>query len=130
MTPAIHTVGAREEIPSVLSRVGLSDRADYKFSGCSLGMKQQLGIALTLVRDTRIVILDEPTNGLDPDGTREVRELSRGSPPRAERSSFAATCCMRLSSFATGSRYWIMAAEFGRAPSRRSLVARARPASG
>lgn len=68
-------LGREGQIPAVLSRVGLSDRGDDRYSGYSLGMKQRLGIALTLVRDPRIVILDEPTNGLDPAGTREVREL-------------------------------------------------------
>ena len=62
-------------IEEVLELVGLVERAHSQYKTYSLGMKQRLGIASTLVRDPDIVILDEPTNGLDPAGTREVREL-------------------------------------------------------
>jgi ABC-type multidrug transport system ATPase subunit len=65
--------GAR--IDAMLEMVGLQDRARDPYKAYSLGMKQRLGIASTLLRDPDLVILDEPTNGLDPAGTREVREL-------------------------------------------------------
>ena len=59
----------------MLELVGLSERGRDAFKTYSLGMKQRLGIASTLLRDPDLIILDEPTNGLDPAGTREVREL-------------------------------------------------------
>jgi ABC-2 type transport system ATP-binding protein len=62
-------------IDELLDLVGLSDRADSRVKGYSLGMKQRLGIASTLLTDPELVILDEPTNGLDPAGQREIREL-------------------------------------------------------
>lgn len=64
-------------IDLVLELVGLADRARHQVQTYSLGMKQRLGIASTLLRDPMLIILDEPTNGLDPAGTREVRELLR-----------------------------------------------------
>ena len=62
-------------IDAVLELVGLRDRGRDPFKTYSLGMKQRLGIGSTLLRDPELIILDEPTNGLDPAGTREVREL-------------------------------------------------------
>ncbi|HEY8491512.1 MAG TPA: ABC transporter ATP-binding protein [Dehalococcoidia bacterium] len=62
-------------IDELLELVGLADRDRDRYGTYSLGMKQRLGIAFTLLRDPRLVILDEPTNGLDPSGQREVREL-------------------------------------------------------
>jgi ABC-2 type transport system ATP-binding protein len=64
-----------ERIRELLSLVGLSERASSPFGTYSLGMKQRLGIASTLLTDPELVILDEPTNGLDPAGQREVRAL-------------------------------------------------------
>lgn len=60
-----------------LEVVGLRDRADDRFKSYSLGMKQRLGIAAALLKSPRLLILDEPSNGLDPAGIREVRELIR-----------------------------------------------------
>lgn len=62
-------------IEETLELVGLLARRKDKFQGYSLGMKQRLAIAATLLGDPQLVILDEPANGLDPDGMREIREL-------------------------------------------------------
>jgi ABC-2 type transport system ATP-binding protein len=68
---------ARDRIERALDRVGLLAAADKRYRAYSLGMKQRLGIATSLLRPRELVILDEPTNGLDPQGTREVRALIR-----------------------------------------------------
>jgi ABC-2 type transport system ATP-binding protein len=64
-------------IASALDRVGLGAAADKRFRNYSLGMKQRLGLAAALLQPRDLLILDEPTNGLDPQGTREVRRLVR-----------------------------------------------------
>jgi ABC-2 type transport system ATP-binding protein len=64
-----------ERIEELLRLVNMSDRADGKYKSCSLGMKQRLGIAATLLTNPALVILDEPTNGLDPAGQREIRAI-------------------------------------------------------
>jgi ABC-2 type transport system ATP-binding protein len=61
----------------LLRRVGLDGAADRPIAGFSLGMKQRLGIAAALLASPEIVILDEPTNGLDPEGMREMRAMLR-----------------------------------------------------
>ncbi len=67
--------GAAADVDYALDRVGLKDRSKEPVRGFSLGMKQRLGIARALVTRPRLLILDEPTNGLDPRGMREIREL-------------------------------------------------------
>lgn len=64
-----------DKVEEVLEIVGLKDRAKDKVKTYSLGMKQRLGIAQALLNDPEIVILDEPANGLDPMGMKELREL-------------------------------------------------------
>jgi len=68
---------SRERIYQVLELVGLSRRAHHRVRGYSQGMRQRLGIALALLHQPKLLILDEPTNGLDPQGIREVRNLIR-----------------------------------------------------
>jgi ABC-2 type transport system ATP-binding protein len=70
-------VTARARIGEALERVGLTAAAKKKFRNYSLGMKQRLAIASALLVPRELIILDEPTNGLDPQGTREVRTLVR-----------------------------------------------------
>ena len=67
----------KARIESALARVGLTAAAEKKVHAYSLGMKQRLGIANALLQPRELLILDEPTNGLDPQGTREVRTLIR-----------------------------------------------------
>ena len=64
-------------IAEALDRVGLLSAARKRYRNYSLGMKQRLAIAASLLRPRELIILDEPTNGLDPQGTREVRALVR-----------------------------------------------------
>jgi ABC-2 type transport system ATP-binding protein len=67
----------RRSVATLLTQVGLGDRADDPFKSYSLGMKQRLGIAAALLPSPDLLVLDEPTNGLDPAGIREVRALLR-----------------------------------------------------
>jgi ABC-2 type transport system ATP-binding protein len=64
-------------VDEVLEIVGLADRADNPVKEYSLGMKQRLGIAAALLPDPDLLVLDEPTNGLDPAGIAEIRSLLR-----------------------------------------------------
>src|SRR6185312_5402836 len=66
---------ARQRIGGALERVGLTAAAGKRYRNYSLGMRQRLGIAAALLQPRQLLIMDEPTNGLDPQGTREVRHL-------------------------------------------------------
>ena len=68
---------AASRVDPLLQRIGLATRGSSKFRTYSLGMRQRLGIASTLLHDPAVVILDEPANGLDPAGQREIRDLIR-----------------------------------------------------
>ncbi|WP_329560254.1 ABC transporter ATP-binding protein [Streptomyces uncialis] len=67
----------RARVETALQRVGLTAAAGKKARAYSLGMKQRLGLAAALLRPRRLLVLDEPTNGLDPQGMREIRALVR-----------------------------------------------------
>lgn len=67
----------RRRVTEVLLEVGLGSRGDAQFRRCSLGMKQRAAIAATLLKEPELLIFDEPTNGLDPAGIREIRTTMR-----------------------------------------------------
>ncbi len=79
---------AMARIAPALTRVGLSERADEKVRGYSLGMRQRLGVARCLLADPLLLILDEPTNGLDPAGIQEFREMIRAMVEQEGRTVF------------------------------------------
>ncbi|MDX1579568.1 MAG: ABC transporter ATP-binding protein [Gemmatimonadota bacterium] len=64
-------------VQEALDTVGLAARQKTKFKACSLGMKQRLALAATMLGDPELIVLDEPANGLDPAGQREIRDIIR-----------------------------------------------------
>jgi ABC-2 type transport system ATP-binding protein len=72
----LHGIG-RARVDETLDLVGLGSRAGSAFHTYSLGMKQRLGLAAALIKDPEVLILDEPANGLDPAGIKEIRDLIR-----------------------------------------------------
>src|SRR5205823_7984747 len=68
---------AGQRVDAVLAQVGLAERGDDLVRGYSLGMRERLGLGVALLKDPEVLVLDEPANGLDPGGIREVRELIR-----------------------------------------------------
>ncbi len=73
--PLVRTGDAPSIVDEALARVGLADAARRAYRGYSLGMKQRLGLAAALLVPRELVVLDEPTNGLDPAGTMQVRRI-------------------------------------------------------
>jgi ABC-2 type transport system ATP-binding protein len=74
----------RTEIAQVLEAVGLTERQQGLFQTYSLGMKQRLALASAMLGDPELIILDEPANGLDPEGMREIREIIKGLAARGK----------------------------------------------
>jgi ABC-2 type transport system ATP-binding protein len=77
MGPGAARPTRRQRVDDALDRVGLTAAASKKYRAYSLGMRQRLGLAWALVRPRQLLVLDEPTNGMDPQGTREIRHLVR-----------------------------------------------------
>ena len=99
------TIGrhSHARIPALLDVVGLGERGDDRYRTYSLGMKQRLGIAAALLGDPALLILDEPANGLDPQGVHEMRGLSARWPTADGRCSCRRTTSASWSRCATGS---------------------------
>jgi ABC-2 type transport system ATP-binding protein len=85
---AVRGPDADARIGPALGRVGLSERAGEKVKSYSMGMRQRLGVARCLLADPLLLILDEPTNGLDPGGIQEFREMIRAMVEQEGRTVF------------------------------------------
>jgi ABC-2 type transport system ATP-binding protein len=96
----LHPGLPKGRIDEVLDTVRLKERANDKVRTYSLGMRQRLGIAMALLNSPKLVILDEPTNGLDPQGMKEVKDLILGLAKEMGISFFISTTNRRKSSAA------------------------------
>ena len=94
---------AHRRIDGALARVGLADRADEQVERYSLGMRQRLGVARSLLADPELLILDEPTNGLDPAGILEFRDMVRALVDEGRTVVLSSTCSTRWRRSATPS---------------------------
>ncbi|HEY1457626.1 MAG TPA: ABC transporter ATP-binding protein [Solirubrobacteraceae bacterium] len=88
LVAAVRGPETHERIEPALARVGLADRASEKVKSYSMGMRQRLGVARCLLADPLLLILDEPTNGLDPGGIQEFREMIRAMVEQEGRTVF------------------------------------------
>jgi len=77
LLPHGHRAGRDRRVGEALERVGLTAASGKRYKAYSLGMRQRLGLASALLQPRRLLVLDEPTNGMDPQGTREIRHLVR-----------------------------------------------------
>lgn len=84
MITALARGRGENDIPRILDEVGLLQRSKSAYFTLSLGMKQRLAIASTLIGDPEVLVLDEPTNGLDPEGIAEVRDLIKAQALRGK----------------------------------------------
>jgi len=119
---AIESKNATDDPDELLERVGIPDAADRKAGGFSKGMAQRLALAVALVGEPDLIILDEPSTGLDPNGAREMREIIRRRPPVARQCSSPATFSSRSRRSVTASASCRTANSSPRTPSAASAT--------
>jgi ABC-2 type transport system ATP-binding protein len=110
--------GWQDGVPEALARVGLSERAEDRVAGYSTGMRQRLALAAALLRSPRLLLLDEPTEGLDPQGITDVLRLigelaagGTGVLMSAHRIEEVQAACSRFTVLRTGQVAWTGSAE-------------------